>query len=95
MARPWTEFPIHFVDFEGSLGSGVLEYGVATLQAGTIVATQGRLCAATGHIAIEDREVHGLAAADVAGWPPFEDEWEVFARLRETGPLAAHFAGPR
>ena len=38
----WTEQPIHFIDFEGSLGSGVLEYGVATLVGGAARGVQAR-----------------------------------------------------
>lgn len=93
MARPWTEFPIHFIDFEGSLGSGVLEYGVVTVRGGAIESVQGRLCSATGRIPAEDTVVHGLAPAHLAGWPPFRDDWNDFARFRESGPLAAHYAG--
>ena len=33
----WTEHPIHFLDFEGSRASGVLEYGVAVLQRGRLL----------------------------------------------------------
>ena len=36
--------------------------------------------------------VHGLDAKDVVNHAPFADDFETFARWRETGPLAAHFA---
>jgi len=93
MARPWTDQPIHFIDFEGSLGSGVLEFGVVTLRGGTIETVRTGLCAPTGPIPSEDIAVHGLAPADLAGRQPFSGEWEHFAGLRQSGPLAAHFAG--
>lgn len=89
----WTEQPIHFVDFEGSLTSGLLEYGVVTLHAGRVVAVRSRLCRPAGRIRVEDTAVHGLGEADLAGCAPFADEFEDFAALRATGPLAAHFAG--
>lgn len=89
----WTEQPIHFIDFEGSLGSGVLEYGVATLVGGAVRGVQTRLCAPVGRIERSDSEVHGLGASELAGFAPFKDDWEVFASLREAGPLAAHYAG--
>ena len=89
----WTEQPIHFVDFEGSRASGVLEYGVVTLWRGEIVATRTRLCAATGRVRAEDTAVHGLRAETLGDAAPFADEWEFFAELRERGPLAAHYAG--
>jgi DNA polymerase-3 subunit epsilon len=89
----WTEQPIFFVDFEGSRGSGVLEYGVVTLLRGEIVQTNTRLCGATGPVRPEDTAVHGLTAEALSARRPFADEWEFFADLRERGPLAAHYAG--
>ncbi len=88
----WSSVPIHFIDFEGNLTSGILEYGVVTLNAGEIVRTETRLCGAAGRIRSADTALHGLAERDVAGAAPFTGEFETFARLRETGPLGAHFA---
>jgi DNA polymerase III epsilon subunit-like protein len=88
----WKEQLIHFVDFEGSTVSGILEYGVVSLRGGEIVAARGRLCAATGRVRPEDTAVHGLDADATAGAPPFAADFEIFATLRESGPLAAHFA---
>jgi DNA polymerase III epsilon subunit-like protein len=89
----WTEQPIFFVDFEGSLGSGILEYGVVTLLGGQVVEARTRLCGATGRIRAEDTAVHGLRAETLAAHPPLSADWEYFAGLRERGPFAAHFAG--
>ena len=89
----WTEQTVYFIDFEGSLASGILEYGVVAVRGGAVGATQTRLCRAAGPVRPEDAAVHGLRARDVAGAAPFAADWEVFAGLRERGPLAAHFAG--
>jgi DNA polymerase III epsilon subunit-like protein len=89
----WMEHPVFFVDFEGSLATGVLEYGVATLLGGRVTATLTRLCAPTGRVRAEDTEVHGLREETLAGCAPFSEDWEVFADLRERGPLAGHYAG--
>lgn len=88
----WTDHLIHFIDFEGSLASGILEYGVVTLRGTEVVDVATRLCRATGRIRDEDVAVHGLDAAAVAGCAPFADEFERFVGLRSKGPLAAHFA---
>ncbi|MBL9216106.1 MAG: 3'-5' exonuclease [Opitutaceae bacterium] len=88
----WTDVPIHFIDFEGSAASGILEFGVVTLRCGTVAETRTRLCRATGRITEEDTAVHRLDEAVLRRAAPFADEWEYFARLRESGPLAAHFA---
>src|SRR5450759_46527 len=89
----WTEQPIFFVDFEGSRASGILEYGVATLFRGQVVEICTRLCRAIGRVRAEDSAVHGLREEALAAHPPFADDWEYFASLRERGPLAAHYAG--
>lgn len=91
--QPWIEQPVHFVDFEGSVGSGILEYGVVTLQDGAVSAVHTRLCRPAGRIRAEDTAVHGLEQAALASCLPFADEFERFIGLRATGPLAAHFAG--
>jgi DNA polymerase-3 subunit epsilon len=89
----WRAVPIHFLDFEGSLAGGVVEYGVAVLQGGEVVETATRLCRPSGPIRREDSAVHGIGAADVAGAAPLADDWELFAGWRQRGPMAAHFAG--
>lgn len=88
----WTQETIHFIDFEGSVASGILEYGVVTMRNGEILDTATRLCRATGRVRAEDVAVHGIEEAAVETTAPFTDEFERFATLRETGPLAAHFA---
>lgn len=88
----WADTPIHFVDFEGNSVSGILEFGVATLHRGEIVATRTRLCRPLGRVSAADTAVHGLTGPELAPQAPFSDEWEYFSGLRQTGPLAAHFA---
>lgn len=84
--------PIHFIDFEGNATSGILEFGVVTLRDGEIAGTQTRLCRATGRVNPEETRVHGLSAEGLVTEAYFAAEWERFAGLRATGPLAAHFA---
>lgn len=88
----WAETPIHFVDFEGNTTSGILEFGLVTLQGGAVVATHTRLCRATGRVSADDTKVHGLSADGLVSQDYFASEWERFASLRASGPLAAHFA---
>ena len=37
-SAPWTSVPVHVIDFEGSARTGVVEFGVATLLGGEVVA---------------------------------------------------------
>jgi DNA polymerase-3 subunit epsilon len=89
----WMAQPVFFIDFEGSLASGVLEYGVATLVGGRVTEARTRLCAPTGRIRAADTRIHGLRREALAACAPFSSDWEIFAHLRERGPLAAHYAG--
>ena len=93
VGETWINQTIFFVDFEGSVVSGVLEFGVVGLRQGEIVQTNTRLCRAIGRVRPEDTAVHGLSDQMLASRRPFADEWEFFASLREHGPLAAHYAG--
>lgn len=88
----WNETPVHFIDFEGNAATGVIEFGVVTLRGGEIADTRTRLCRALDRVRPEDTAVHGLTDAALQSATPFKDEWEYFAGLRESGPLAAHFA---
>lgn len=89
----WVDQAIHFIDFEGSRASGILEFGVVTLRAGRVEAARTRLCAPIGDVPPEDVVVHGLEPSALAGQAPFSADWEYFAGLREQGPFAAHYAG--
>ena len=88
----WSETPIYFIDFEGNLTSGILEYGIVTLLGGQIVAAETRVCGAAGHIRPADIAIHGLNESQLSGHPPFAADFDMFASKREAGPFAAHFA---
>jgi DNA polymerase III epsilon subunit-like protein len=90
---PWTDQPVYFIDFEGSVASGVVEYGVATLLGGRVTAVLTRLCGPTGLVRRDDTDIHGLGPESLSGCEPFSSDWGLFAELREQGPLAAHHAG--
>jgi DNA polymerase III epsilon subunit-like protein len=89
----WTAVPVHMIDFEGCLRSGIVEYGVVTLVNGRVESSANRLCRSVGPVWTEDTLVHGLTKKDLADRAPFSDEWRFFSELRTTGVLAAHFAG--
>jgi len=93
VTTPWIEQPIHFLDFEGSIATGIVEYGLVTLQHGAVVETATRLCRPSGKLRVEDIEVHGLDDTMLADTQPLSDDFAQFMAWRETGPLAAHFAG--
>lgn len=75
------------------MASGIVEYGVATVHRGQVTTTTTRLCQPTGRLRAEDIAVHGLEAAALAGHAPMQDDFAQFTAWRESGPLAAHFAG--
>lgn len=88
----WKEIPIHVLDFEGGARTGVVEYGVATLHGGEIVAAHTRLCRALAPIPSLDTQCHGLRTEDVAGAAPFAADLDRFLGWRDTGLFGAHHA---
>lgn len=88
----WKDAQIHVIDFEGTRESGVIEYGVVTLQNGEIVDTATRLCQPSGEIRDADFRQHRIRKVDAESCLPFSNEWERFASMRQTGQLAAHNA---
>jgi len=89
---PWPKHLIHFIDFEGSTVSGVLEYGVVTMRGAEILETSTRLCRPSGRVRPEEIAVHGIEAAAATAAAPLADDFEKFVAWRSSGPLAAHFA---
>lgn len=89
----WKEIPIHVIDFEGSRRSGILEYGFVTLRAGAVEETGTRLCRPVGRVNEMDVAVHRILPSVAEPFPLFSEDWRLFSGLRESGPLAAHFAG--
>lgn len=83
---------IHVVDFEGSLRTGVVEFGVVTLDRFQIKSVHTRLCRNRGAISDREHALHRLGDEDLHNYEPFESEWERFLELRQTGVLAAHSA---
>jgi len=88
----WPATPIHVLDFEGSRHSGVVEYGVATLADGKIIATHTRLCAPSGPVAAAESALHGISETNAAQTEPFLTAQALFTGLRQTGLFAAHHA---
>lgn len=88
----WWEQTLQVIDFEGTRRSGIIEYGLVTLQGGTLAGVHTGLCRATGPVRAADRRTHGLRGDE--GLEPFADPvryaWWV-ARRRE-GIFAAHHA---
>lgn len=83
---------IHCVDFEGSLSSGVLEYGIVSLRGGNIIFTETDFCSSIGKINEFERAQHGLYEEKLANKKPFFEKWSLFNKLRQTGPFCAHHA---
>ncbi len=88
----WPAATIHVLDFEGGRRSGIVEYGVATLANGSIVAAHTRLCAPAGPVTAAESALHGITEIDAARAAPFSSERELFVGLRRSGRSPAHHA---
>ncbi|MCH6258891.1 hypothetical protein MLD52_20205 [Puniceicoccaceae bacterium K14] len=92
MGKNWDQNPIYVIDFEGSVRSGIVEYGIVALLGCQIEGVETRICQPTGRIVPSELETHGISLGDSLDTAPFSDEWERFASIREKGPLVAHYA---
>lgn len=92
MSENWDQKPIYVIDFEGSVHSGIVEYGIVSLRGCQVEAVETRICRPSKRMAKSEQEAHGISDEVAANTAPFSEEWERFASLREQGPLAAHFA---
>ena len=88
----WDEIPIHVIDFEGGPHCGIVEFGVVTLNGYSIQSVATRICRPKARIPKNEQAVHGIDSSTAGRALPFQDEWDRFAGLRESGPLSAHFA---
>ena len=84
--------PIHIIDFEGSHRSGVLEWGVVTLEEGCIVDARSRLCGNRSNISNAELAQHGISETLIRNLEPFEVDRATFMNYRQTGVLCAHHA---
>ena len=75
----WHNTPIHILDFEGNGRSGVVEFGVATVFGGEVVAARTEFCRPQGRIPRREVELHGITNQAVAHAQPLKSYWEYFA----------------
>ena len=89
----WHEHEIHCLDFEGSLRSGIVEYGLVTIKDLAVVGIETRLCRGSGTIPEMETATHHIRNVDIVDASPISDSWELFRDHRASGPFAAHHAG--
>jgi len=86
----WKGIPVFMMDFEGSTGSGVVEFGVVRLEGGAIREVVTEPCRPVGTISVRDRDVHGLTEEALSERTPFRDYYRQFTGFRREGIFAAH-----
>lgn len=89
----WQNQMVHCIDFEGSRRSGVVEYGIVSIQALEVKYVETRLCCPTGIIPEMETATHKIRTSDVEAEEPLSESWDLFRDLRKSGPFAAHHAG--
>ena len=89
----WHQHAIHCLDFEGSLRSGIVEYGLVTIKDLAVIRLETRLCRGVGPIPEMETATHQIRNVDVVNELPLTESWELFRDLRASGPFAAHHAG--
>lgn len=85
--------PIYAIDFEGSLQTGILEYGIVGLtpQEG-IFFTETKLCKNRTAIPANETSCHGLRAENLKPYEDFSQYLDTFIHLRKKALFCAHNA---
>lgn len=84
--------PVYVVDFEGSLKTGVVEFGVVSLEQGSILSAETGMCRPEQSQDPRDVLLHGLRDEMLQRQPAFDTYREPFHEYRRRGLLAAHHA---
>ena len=87
------DIPVYAIDFEGSLQTGILEYGIVgfTPQNG-IFFTETKLCRNKTAIPESESSCHGLRAENLASHEDFSKHLNTFINLRQKALFCAHNA---
>ena len=83
---------IHIIDFEGSTKTGVLEWGIVSIQGNDILEAKTRLCGTENTIDAFESQQHGITTELLVECPNFEHDFDLFAKFRKSGPFCAHNA---
>ncbi len=91
--KDWRDIKLHFLDFEGGVGTGVIEYGYVTLLNGKIQETQTGFCKPICSVPEIEFRQHGISDTFLKDETEFFSEKFIeFAELRESGLFGAHHA---
>ncbi|MBO6103380.1 MAG: hypothetical protein J6P03_09045 [Opitutales bacterium] len=82
--------PIYAIDFEGSKGAGVVEFGAVGIFEGEIFFSETSICAPRAKIDFRSEKLTGISNAEASKHPPFESFAETFISMRQNGLFAAH-----
>lgn len=97
-AHVWSE-ATSFVGFDVETANedegSIIQFGVAVVEKGQVIATHSWLCRPPRGLERFDEEnigIHGITAADVAGQPTFVERFEQFVSVVGERPVVAHNA---
>lgn len=87
------EVPVYAIDFEGSLQTGILEYGIVGLTPREgIFFTETQLCKNRANIPANESCCHGLCAKNLESYEDFSQYLDTFIGLRKKALFCAHNA---
>ena len=87
------DFSVYVIDFEGSLQTGILEYGIVEVSSTNgILGTDTQLCRNKTSISPLEQECHHLKSDNLSHCAYFEDYLEQFIKARQNAFFCAHNA---
>ena len=87
------DFSVYVIDFEGSLQTGILEYGIVEVSSTNgILGADTQLCKNKTNISHLEQECHHLKSDNLSHCSYFEDHLELFIKARQNAFFCAHNA---
>lgn len=87
------EFKFYVIDFEGSLRTGILEYGIVEVSSTKgILNVETQLCKNKVRISQLEQQCHHLSGDNLAQYSYFEERLDFFIKTRQNAFFCAHNA---
>lgn len=87
------DFSLYVVDFEGSLQTGILEYGIVEVSSTKgILNMQTQFCKNRSNISSLEQQCHHLNDEQLSSFASFENHLDVFIKARQRTLFCAHNA---
>ena len=89
----WGKANIGILDFEGTVRTGVVEFGIVITHGTSIIEFDTAICCPEAIMLPNEERAHGLRKKDFVAAPPFRERFDLFSKIHDSvDALGAHHA---